>query len=245
MATVPTSTVTSLTALSLPQPLLCPSPCPCPAQFFAARPLPSQASGALGHRSLLVHTRAARTQEYSYFLPCAPPAAKTSPTTARRQPAQQTFLRSFSFPFNKTVLPTDRLSKSLAQILAPLSTKSQPLAAHLTPAPQGQLSPRGCRLGPGHSGHSLPPPPPGTHRSAPNSAARGRVPKLRATRTCPWRRNGRESKRVGPEGPGAGRGAAEHGASRAPEPVGGWGPAGNEGASEVGCSFYSRAERVT
>lgn len=159
MATVPTSTVTSLTALSLPQPLLCPSPCPCPAQFFAARPLPSQASGALGHRSLLVHTRAARTQEYSYFLPCAPPAAKTSPTTARRQPAQQTFLRSFSFPFNKTVLPTDRLSKSLAQILAPLSTKSQPLAAHLTPAPQGQLSPRGCRLGPGHSGHSLPPPP--------------------------------------------------------------------------------------
>lgn len=45
-----------------------------------------------------------------------------------------------------------------------------------------------------------------------------------------------------PEGPGAGRGPAKHGASRAPEPVGGWGPAGNEGASEVGCSFYSRVE---
>lgn len=158
LATVPTSTVTSLTALSLPQPLPLPQslslPCPvlrCPAtaQPGFKRPWTQE----------LGQTRAACTQEYIYFLPCAPPSAKTSPTTARRQPAQQTFLRSFSFPFNKTVLPTDRLSKSLAQILAPLSTKSQPLAAHLTPAPQGQLSPRGCRLGPGHSGHSLPPPP--------------------------------------------------------------------------------------
>lgn len=84
-------------------------------------------------------------------VPCAPPAPTTPPQTARQQPAaQQTFLRSFFLPFHKTVLPNDRLSKSLAQILARSSfAKSQQLAAHLTPTPPGPTEP--ARLGPGHS----------------------------------------------------------------------------------------------
>lgn len=158
-------------------------------------------------------------------------------------PANFSSLFLFSFQQN---------GASHRQALQELSANPRP-ALHQIPAarrpfdsgPPGPTQPARLPAGSRPLGPLPPAAPAGTHRSAPNSAARGRVPRLRATRTCPWRRSGRESKRVGPEGPGAGRGAAEHGASRAPEPVGGWGPAGNEGASEVGCSFYSRAERVT
>ena len=136
------------------------------------------------------------------------------------------------------------------QALQELSANPRPVVLRQIPAarrpldpdPLGPRSPRGCR--PAGSA-PVPPVRAGTHRSAPGSAARGTVPTLRATKTCPWRRSDRQSERSGAGGAGRWAGAAEHGASRAPGPVGGWGPAGNEGASEAGCSFYSRVERVT
>ena len=96
------------------------------------------------------------------------------------------FLRSFSFPFNKTVLRTNPHSESLAQILAPLSfTKSTPLAARWPPVPGGPLSQVAAGSVPA-AGATPSRCPRGTHRSAPGSTARGTVPRLGATKTCPW-----------------------------------------------------------
>lgn len=106
-AAVPTAIGTWLTAPALPSPALSPTTA-----------LPG-CERLWDGRSLLVRTPAARIPEHSYFLPCAP-ALGTSPKTARRQPAQQTFF-PLSFPFNKTALLPTNFSSSLAQILALLN----------------------------------------------------------------------------------------------------------------------------
>lgn len=112
----------------------------------------------------------------------------------------------FSFQQN----PPAPSPNSLAQILALLSlTNSQPLAAHLTSVPRANSacaaagSPLGTPATPSR----------GTHRSAPGSAARGRVPRLRATKTCPWCRS---EPREQASGAGGSRrwGPAEDGARR-------------------------------
>ena len=120
---------------------------PVPALHSSARPQPSRASSALGHQSLLVQTRGLCAPRNTVtfclvLLGLQQPHPKLR-ATAGSLPSKLFFVLSL---FNKTVLSTNRLSTSLAQIRARLSfPKSQPLAAHLTQVPQGQLNPRDCR----------------------------------------------------------------------------------------------------
>lgn len=120
---------------------------PVPALPSSARPQPSRASSALGHQSLLVQTRGLCAPRNTVtfclvLLGLQQPHPKLR-ATAGSLPSKLFFVLSL---FNKTVLSTNRLSTSLAQIRARLSfPKSQPLAAHLTQVPQGQLNPRDCR----------------------------------------------------------------------------------------------------
>lgn len=211
-----------------------PSPCPCPAQPGFKRPWAQESvSPDTGCAHPGVQLLSALCSTGSNH-----PTPNRAPTACCPNSANFSALFLFAVPQN---------GASHRQALQELSANPRPVllrqipAAHRPsdPDPPGPTEP--ARLGPGHSlpsGRAL------TdlrqaqlhEAESPGCAPPKRVHGVGATD----RASG-----VEPEGPGAGRGPAEHGASRAPEPVGGWGPAGNKGASEVGCSFYSRVERVT
>lgn len=115
---------------------------------------------------------------------------------------------NFSAPF---LFAVPQNGASQRQALQELSANPRPVLLRQIPAARRPLDPDPARANgarPAGSG-PLPPVRAGTHRSAPGSAARGRVPKLRATKTCPWRRSDRPSERSGAGGAGRWAGAGE------------------------------------
>lgn len=130
---------------------------PVPALPSSARPQPSRASSALGHQSLLVQTRGLCAPRNTVtfclvLLGLQQPHPKLR-ATAGSLPSKLFFVLSL---FNKTVLSTNRLSTSLAQIRARLSF---PAARRpLDSGAPGPTQPARLPAGPGHSCHSLPPP---------------------------------------------------------------------------------------
>lgn len=213
-----------------------PGPCPCPAQPGFKRPWAQEP----------VNPDTGCAHPGAQFLSGLSSSGSNHPTPNRAPaaccPANFSALFLFAGPQN---------GASHRQALQELSANPRPVVLRQIPAarrPPDPDPPRAngaraaaCRLGPDHS---LP------SRRALTDLCQAQLHEAESPRCAPPKRVhgvGATDRASGvePEGPGAGRGPAEHGASRAPEPVGGWGPAGNEGASEVGCSFYSRVERVT
>lgn len=197
---------------------LCPAqPCPGPA---TARPGSSAFGTGAGERR-----HAARIQAHS----SSPPGA----LAGRPRPKLRAGKLSSLFSFPQSVLRTNKLSANPSPP-EPNPSCSTPLGS----GPQGQLRRRGCRVGPDASGPSLPLPrrQAGTHgSSAPGSAAGGRVPTRRTTRTWPWCLSGSERTEESEERarerswsvPARWAGGLERsGRGGRPEPAGVWGLAG-------------------
>lgn len=168
-------------------------------------------------------------------------------TRARSLPGQLSSLFLFSFQPNGAFLQ-HTLSNGLAQILAPLSgTKSTRPASHLPPVPGlrdqfGQVATGSLRAAQATPSRCLP-------RHSPICArlsCRRHSPQAKNPQNLSMVRANLESERGAPEGRGHWAGASGTRGERAGRNLSGAGVRlGNEGAWEVGCSFYSRAERVT